>query len=306
MAYIKSAVDAFEASLASPRFQDPVIGVRKYADIGSFIDYFLVNEVSRNVDGYRLSSYFYKDKDSRNPRIFAGPVWDYDLAFRNADYCNGSFISGWAYMFNYVCPGDGAGLIPFWWDKFMNEDTAFQADLRCRWKVLQKSLLNMKWFEKTIDSVAGLLNEAQQRHFMRWPILGKYVWPNAQPIALTYPQEIEYLKTWLDARLSWINSSLPNKGNCYDFPPEVTESVIVEIRPNPIAYYGILEVKSRINQDMDLAVIDMMGRVMERRQLAIRPGINTISLRADTWARGIYLIRMQTSSGEKITRKIVK
>lgn len=304
--YIKSAVDAFEASLASPRFQDPFIGVRKYADIGSFIDYFLVNEISRNVDGYRLSSYFYKDKNSKNPRIFAGPAWDYDLAFRNADYCNGFYISGWAYMFNYVCPGDGAGLIPFWWEKLMNEDTAFQSDLRCRWKTLQKSVINMGWFTKTIDSVTSLLDEAQQRHFMRWPILGKYVWPNPQPLANTYAQEIEYLKTWLGARLDWINSSLPNAGNCYDYPPEVSESVIVRVLPNPIASQGVIEVKSRYNQDLAFVVVDMMGRIVASRQTILRPGVNTIPLQAETWARGVYLIRMQTSNGEKILQKIIK
>jgi hypothetical protein len=52
------------------------------------------NEESRNVDGYRLSSYFNKDRNSKNSKIIAGPVWDYDLAFRNANYCNGSNRDG--------------------------------------------------------------------------------------------------------------------------------------------------------------------------------------------------------------------
>ena len=101
--YSKSYVDSFENALAGNQFQDPVIGVRKFADIPSFIDYFIVNEITRNVDGYRLSSYFYKPRNSKNGKIVAGPVWDYDLAFRNADYCDGSKIYGWAYEFNNVC-----------------------------------------------------------------------------------------------------------------------------------------------------------------------------------------------------------
>ena len=64
--YIKSYVDSFEAALRGPQYQDPVNGVRKFADISSFIDYFIVNEVSRNVDGYRLSTYFYKNRNSIN------------------------------------------------------------------------------------------------------------------------------------------------------------------------------------------------------------------------------------------------
>ncbi len=141
--YIKSYVDSFEAALRGPQYQDPVNGVRKFADITSFIDYFIVNEVSRNVDGYRLSTYFYKNRNSINRKIIAGPVWDYDLAFRNANYCSGSdVLLGWAYQFNYVCPGDGAGLIPFWWDRFMT-DTAFTSELRCRWKAARQNSLSL-------------------------------------------------------------------------------------------------------------------------------------------------------------------
>ena len=90
-AYIKSYVDSFETALACRefyRYDQSAIG--KFIDVNSFMDYFYVNEVSRNVDGYRLSSFFYKDRNSKNSKIIAGPVWDYDLAFRNADYCSGS------------------------------------------------------------------------------------------------------------------------------------------------------------------------------------------------------------------------
>src|SRR6185437_2439779 len=113
-AYIKSDVDDFENSLAANNFQDTAEGFRKYADENSFIDYFIVNEISRNVDAYRISSFFHKDRNSINPKIIAGPVWDYDIAFRNANYCVGSDTTGWAYQFNYVCKDDGHQ-VPFWW-----------------------------------------------------------------------------------------------------------------------------------------------------------------------------------------------
>jgi hypothetical protein len=204
--YIKSYVDSFENALAGPQFQDPLTGVRKFADIPSFIDFFIVNEISRNVDGYRLSSYFNKARNSKNAKIFAGPVWDYDLAFRNADYCDGSRITGWAYDFNNTCPGDGAWLIPFWWNSFM-KDTAFKSDLRCRWKQLRNTTLSETRFNTLIDSVSNLVNEAEQRHFQRWPILGQYIWPNPQPIPSTYDGEITSLKAWINERLQWIDAT---------------------------------------------------------------------------------------------------
>ena len=136
--YIKSYVDSFEKALDAANFSDTINGYSKFVDVISFMDYFFVNEVSRNVDGYRLSSYFYKDRNSKNSKIIAGPVWDYDLAFRNADYCNGSDVDGWAFNFNRVCPGDGAGLVPFWWNSFM-KDTAYTSQLRCRWKTFRET-----------------------------------------------------------------------------------------------------------------------------------------------------------------------
>ncbi|MFM2326409.1 MAG: hypothetical protein RIR31_611, partial [Bacteroidota bacterium] len=170
--YLKNYMDSFELALKGNSFQDTVTGFRKYADVNSFIDYSIVNELSRNVDGYRLSSYFYKDKKSKGGKIIAGPVWDYDIAFRNANYCEGSSTNGWAYQFNSICNND-TWLMPFWWERFM-QDTAYKASLRCRWKQLRQTTLSNQHINFLIDSINILLGEAQQRHFQRWPTLGQY------------------------------------------------------------------------------------------------------------------------------------
>jgi hypothetical protein len=133
--YIKNYTDSFEYSLHTPGYQDKTTGWRTYADENTFIDYFIVNEVSRNVDAYRLSSFFYKDRKSIDGKLKAGPVWDYDLAFRNANYCDGSKTDGWAYKFNAVCPGD-FWQVPDWWNILLS-DSAFQSNLYCRWKSLR-------------------------------------------------------------------------------------------------------------------------------------------------------------------------
>lgn len=304
-AYLKSYVDSFENSLAAANFQDPTRGVRNFADLPSFIDYFIVNEISRNVDGYRLSAYFYKDRNTKNRKIFAGPVWDYDLAFRNADYCDGSKSIGWAYQFNYVCPGDGAGLIPFWWNRLM-EDTAFVSSMRCRWKEQRNSNLSTDHFIQRIDSVVNLLSEAQVRHFQRWQVLGKYIWPNPQPIATSYVQEIVYLKSWINARLQWIDANIPNRGACFDYPADARESIIVTISPNPLQSSGTIQIQSRFNQALQMQVTDVAGRLLGVRKIMLTTGINTIPLRADAWAAGIYYITFTADNGEKISRKVVK
>lgn len=303
--YLKAYVDSFENTLAGSNFQDPVNGVRRYADINSFIDYFIVNEISRNVDGYRLSTYMYKDRASKGGKIVAGPVWDYDLAFRNADYCSGSNTSGWAYEFNLVCPADGAGLIPFWWNRFLQNDTAFQAALRCRWKQVRQTTLSDSRINTLIDSVVALTNEARGRHFQRWQILGKYVWPNPQPIASTYDAEIDYLKTWLGNRTKWITDNLPNTGNCFDYPANASSSFIAFLSPNPVTAATKFSVQSRINQTLQLKVYSMQGQLVQQQTINVVAGMNSIPFTPGNWQRAVYLISLQSASGEKFSKKVL-
>ena len=305
--YIKSYVDSFERALAAPDFQDKTNGVRKFADISSFIDYFIVNEVSRNVDGYRLSTYFYKDRNSKNRKIFAGPVWDYDLAFRNANYCDGSKTTGWAYQFNTVCPGDGAGLIPFWWEKFM-VDTAFVSELRCRWKDTRKNVISVSHLNHLIDSIVTLTSEARQRHFQRWPILGQYIWPNATPIPTTYDGEISALKEWLVNRLGWIDDNIPNAGACEDWNANSTEPFIVNIFPNPNngTDYTII-LKTKDPQAFQLNVFDGSGRLMHSQKINGVPVSNFITISGmDKWQTGLYYFVFTDNNGLKRSFKMIK
>jgi hypothetical protein len=303
--YIKSAVDQFESILAGPDFQNPSTGIRKYADLNSFIDYFIINELSRNVDGYRLSTYLHKGKNSIDGRIKAGPVWDYDLGFRNANYCNGSDIYGWAYKFNYVCPGDGAGLIPFWWERLM-QDSSFLGSLRCRWKELRKTTLSDIHIQKIIDSVANLTSEARGRHFTRWDIMGKYVWPNANPIPPNYAEEINTLKFWLTQRAAWIDGSLENSGACGDFPPNVETSLIVRQFPNPFSGNSNINILSKDVIALNMRVLDMKGRLLLSKKLNVFRGNNSISLGSLGWPSGIYIVQIETEQGETFKLRIVK
>jgi len=304
-AYLRRYVDSFENALFGPQFQDPDKGVRRFADIPSFIDYLIVNEVSRNVDGYRLSTYLHKDRDSRDRRIRAGPVWDYDLAFRNANYCSGSDVTGWAYRFNYVCPGDGAGLIPFWWDRLLM-DTAFNALLYCRWTDLRKGVLDMTRLKAVIDSVGGLLQEAQQRHFTRWRILGQYVWPNPSPIPASYPAELEQLKAWLEYRLNWIDLAITARGACAGWPPDLPGSTEVSVHPNPFRGAGQMTLRSKVDQQLELTVVDALGRGIVQRRFTVPRGRSVQPLGAGPWPAGMYYLRIVDAEGRRFAFRVFK
>lgn len=205
-AYIESFVDSFETALAGPNFTDTAVGYPHYIDVNSFVDYFLLNEISRNVDGYRLSTYLYKQKDSDGGKLVIGPCWDYDIAWGNADYCLGNDPTGWAIDFAEPCSGD-YWQIPFWWDRLM-QDTAFQNRVRCRWEELSQTCLSVNYLHNFCDSMETYLTEGAGRNFTTWPILGTYVWPNPGPIPTTYPGEIQELKTWISLRYAWMDANM--------------------------------------------------------------------------------------------------
>ena len=303
--YLKSYVDSFEKAVASTQFQDPQHGWRQFGDVASFIDYYLVNEVSRNVDGYRLSTFLYKDRKSKNGKIFAGPVWDYDLAFRNADYCDGSNTDGWAYEFNSVCPADYWG-VPFFWERII-KDTAFEAAMRCRYKSLRQSTLSASHLDHLIDSVVQLVNEAQQRHFTRWPVLGQYIWPNASPIPTSYEGEISALKSWLASRLAWIDENLANVGACSDWPKDNPNFMIADLYPNPILDPATLVVRAKERQTIHVIVTDITGKTVEAFKSTVDGGSNNVyQIRTGSWQRGVYILRVMNDRGEKLLKRLVK
>lgn len=201
--YIRNFISSFEALMARPDYADPQNGYSRYIDVDSFVDYFLLSELSKNVDAYRLSTFFYKDRDSKNGKLFIGPVWDFNLAFGNADYYGSSFFSGWQVDFQEP---DDYWQNPFWWQKLM-ADSHFTNKINRRWFELRQTTFSLQRIYSIIDSLVNHLNEAQRRNFERWPILGVYVWPNPF-IGGNYQAEIRYLKFWIQSRMLWMDARM--------------------------------------------------------------------------------------------------
>lgn len=204
--YIKGWVQALEDTLSSPNFADPNGGYHRLLDVPSFVDFFLMNELCRNVDGLRISTYFHKDDDRIDPKLHAGPVWDYNLSFGNADYCNGYMTEGWAYDFNKVC-GKDYWLVPFWWER-LREDPAFRQLTAERWQSLRASTLSNEAIAQLVDELSAQLdNGPAERNFQQWDIMGKKIWPNYY-VGKTWEEEVEQLKKWTIARAMWLDGAI--------------------------------------------------------------------------------------------------
>jgi len=203
--YIRNFITSAENELTSPYFTDPDRGYQKYFDVLSFIDFMILSEIPKEVDKYRYSTYFHKDKESNGGKLFAGPAWDFDLGYGNEDYWEpGIQTFGWLYTM--VEPHDWS--IMFWWKRMM-EDPYFRDLAKTRYNWLRQDKLSNESINALIDSVLTLTDEAKDRNYERWPILGEYVWPNYDWYGNTYADEVDYFEDYLFGRLAWMDNSFP-------------------------------------------------------------------------------------------------
>jgi hypothetical protein len=285
-AYIQQFMHNFEQVMASDNYTHPQNGYPPLIDAGTFVDFFIINEITRNVDGYRLSTYFYKDKDSNDPRLKMGPVWDFNIALGNADYCAAWMTSGWAVDFNSVCPGD-YWLIPFWWNR-LREDPAFLQQVKTRWQQLRSGLFTNQEINATIDSLAGVVAQSQVRNFQRWPILGTWVWPNAY-VGDTYQQEVDYLKLWLSNRLAWLDEAIDQLSTGTD---EAAGHFAVSVYPNPAGERPVVfEFFLQTAGNLNLTLHDGAGRLIDRITVNAATGRNRIEWQGKT-PPGMYFYQL--------------
>lgn len=262
--YIQDLITDWEDALISNSFaNDQDKHYTQYIHLRSFVDNFIINEFSKNVDAYRLSSYFYKDKDSNGGRIHAGPVWDYNLSLANASYCNCSNPDGWMY---YQCRGQS----PFWWDRLFTSFT-FTTALKCRWEELRETTLSEQNLIDMIDTNVAELGDAVDRNFERWPILGEWVWPNSDLFGTvqSHDEVVSKLKNWMLGRLAWMDENMPGTAaicDLFDDPEfEISTAVedfereqsILKVYPNPTQDNTTVE--SMIQMER-LSLIDELGR----------------------------------------------
>ncbi len=199
---IQTEIDNFEKRLNGEHFIDKNLGYRPLVNVSSFIDFFIANELSHNVDAYRQSTFFFRDEGGL---INAGPVWDFNLSFGNGYDCNKQNSIGFMYDYNTRC--EGKRPIPFWWQRLL-EDPWFVDQLLNRWKYLRKNILSEENIFQTIDNHTAQIEEAKNRNFGKWKIEKQKVWPNLVHTK-SHEEEIEFLKNWTISRLNWLDDEIP-------------------------------------------------------------------------------------------------
>ena len=192
--WLQHHIDRVEAALHSEGFRDPSTGYAAFIDAGSFIDYHLLVEISKNVDGHRFSTFYTLD---RGGKIRMEPVWDWNLSFGNSNGKQGWLSEHWLWP--------QLTDLEYSWFRRLFEDPDFGQRYVDRWTELSRSEFSSETLLKRIDTLTSQLSDAQVRNFERWPILGKAVTPNFF-YGDTYAEEVALMKSWLENRIVWINA----------------------------------------------------------------------------------------------------
>ena len=190
-AYIQGYIAKTDSAIFGPDFRDPTTGYAAYIDVESAINFNIIQEMVKNVDGaLRFGGFLYKP---RGGKLFFGPVWDFDLAFGNVNYDNADRPDGWRSR-------------QAQWYTRLFEDPAFKARFRTRWNEL-KAAGTIDSLQRLVFSRGNFLSSVQVRNFERWPILGTYVWPN-RVVMGSYDGELIAMNLWLQQRMTWMGAEI--------------------------------------------------------------------------------------------------
>ncbi|MDR3284082.1 MAG: CotH kinase family protein [Treponema sp.] len=227
---VQADVQAAENALYAANFAGPE-GYRKYFDVDSIVDWYLVNEITKNHDANFYSSvYVYYKPDAG--KYFFGPLWDFDMAFGNINYdtcdtAEGFWIKAapassnpWPWL-----PGWGLGAAAqgaVWINRFF-EDPAFVDAVKARWNAKKAEVEALYVSGGFIDTRAAYLNGgAQQKNFQKWDILkaNTPVWSFEAPLSssggyfpvntypATYQEAVNKVKNWFSSRVIWFASAI--------------------------------------------------------------------------------------------------
>jgi len=301
--YIQNYVHAFETALLSPQFTDPDSGYIAYIDLQSFIDFFLMQELGRTIDGYRSSCYMYKDKDSKGGKLTMGPLWDFNLSFGNCNYCSAYDTTGYQYEFNSICSTYNPH-VPFWWGRLL-EDPMYENEVQCRWKQMRETFLQTDSVNAWIDSLLAYLDESQQRNFQKWPIIGQYVDWNYF-IGQTYQEEIDYFKNWIANRSVWLDNNLPGVCNLTTAVVANQPSISCSFYPNPFSGSATIKLSSvkHADSEMELQIFDGPGRKVYSKNFSFTGNQYVEKLKLDL-NPGIYFYSLTEGRSESITGKLI-
>lgn len=179
--YIHNFTQRFEDALFSANFSDPVKGYRSLVDETSLINWYIACELTGNPDSF-WSTYLYKFYN--NDKFFFGPLWDFDIAFNNDSRLGDATRK--------LMRNDAHE--PKTWIRQLWRDDWFKRAVYVRWmELMEKDILNS--LLGYVDNTYALITASQKKDQDKWRLTSNY------------KSEVEYIKTYLKARVAFLTES---------------------------------------------------------------------------------------------------
>ena len=199
-AYIKDYFNKFETAVFTYGFTSETTGYRKYLNLDSFLQYFIVGELDGNTD-YFWSIYMSKERGEE--KFVVGPVWDVDLGFDN-DYRTYPIAGKNDYI--YRSGGSVASdAVKRLADRILIADAKSRERLKYLWSDARVNRhYNPTYYCKLVDRYAEQLAQSQELNFKRWNILGECVHMNPA-VSGSYEGEVQRVKDYLNERFAQLD-----------------------------------------------------------------------------------------------------
>ena len=187
--YIRDFVIKADEALFGSKFTDPNVGWQAYLDMDSFVDWYLIQEIGKNLDGNFDTSCFMHL--ARGGKLMMGPMWDMDVAYGNIDQANQSCYRPTGFHIKNVQ-----------WYTRLFRDPAFVARVKERFNYFYR---HQNEILANVNADAQYLKYSAQENNDVWGVLNVKTWPNYN-IWGSYQNEVQELKEWFVTRMEWLKT----------------------------------------------------------------------------------------------------
>ena len=187
--YAKDFVISAEEALFGRNFTDPKTGWLAYMDMDSFVDWYLIHEIGKNLDSNFDTSCFMHF--ARGGKLMMGPVWDMDVAYGNMDQANQSCYRPTGFHIKYTQ-----------WYTRLFKDPAFVKRVKERFNYFYR---HQNEILANVNADAQYLKYSAQENNDVWHVFNVKTWPNYN-IWGSYQNEVQELKTWFVTRMEWLKT----------------------------------------------------------------------------------------------------